>query len=58
MMFRIRRYQVVPGKIEAFNDFFLNETVSRSEEVRSPSRRSFSNRRWSPDSRCMGLPEL
>ena len=23
MMFRIRRYQVVPGKIEAFNDFFL-----------------------------------
>ena len=27
MMFRIRRYQVVPGKIEAFNDFF-DETVS------------------------------
>ena len=23
MMFRIRRYQVVPGKTEAFNDFFL-----------------------------------
>ena len=23
MMFRIRRYQVVPGKTEAFNEFFL-----------------------------------
>ena len=23
MVFRIRRYQVVPGKTEAFNDFFL-----------------------------------
>ena len=23
MMFRIRRYQVVPGKTKAFNDFFL-----------------------------------
>ena len=27
MMFRIRTYQVVPGKVEAFNDFFLTRLL-------------------------------
>ncbi len=27
MRFRIRRYQVVPGKTEAFNDFFLTRLL-------------------------------
>ena len=30
MMFRIRRYQVVPGKTEAFNDFFLTTETDES----------------------------